>query len=419
MPLQTAWNFSDEKFKLIDSRKLLSFWESEIISMCEIKGESELRLRKIQSISDQTKKLWSVFNLRRDELDRDYMSDEKMLLGYLSAFFIPNIERVRHALISSGIQKSMSNLSTSKVIRVLDFGAGPLSATFGTLVAIEELLSNTDLKINKPSKIEITVVERSEKAFQFGKRCLEASQSSDVEISLERLTSVPKQREFDFVLAANVLNEIPQKHQANTLNVLVDAMSSEKPSLMLLLEPGQESHAKRLSELRDQLLSGPALHSKHILAPCPHNKPCPLGPKMNRTDWCWFRSKFTPPPFQSELDSKSRLDHTELAYSFFLLEGLTYSAEKKPWAVCVSDEMPTGPDSDSEKRSLYYRKNALNLSQVSEEICSEIAKFGQKTKLCSKEGTLLGGLRKKTQQQKFQRGDVAGESDFTLVIKEK
>lgn len=419
MPLQTAWKFSDEKFKLIDSLKLLSFWENEVISMCDIKGESELRSRKIQSISDQTKKLWSVFNLKRDELDRDYMSDEKMLLGYLSAFFVPNIERVRHALVSSGIQKNLSELATNDIIRVLDYGAGPLSATFGTLVALEQILTNSKFEINIPKKIEITVVERSERAYQFGKKCLEACKSIDVEISLERLTSVPKQRKFDFVLAANVLNEIPQRHQANTLHVLVEAMSTERPSLMLLLEPGQDSHAKRLSELRDELLSAPALHSKHILAPCPHNKPCPLGPKMNRTDWCWFRSKFTPPPFQSELDSKSKLDHTELAYSFFLLEALPHSIERKPWAVCVSDEMAPGSESDSEKRSLYYRKNAINMNQVSGEICSELAKYGQKTKLCSSNGTLLGGLRMRTNQHKFQRGDVAGESDFTLIIKEK
>ncbi|MEY4066362.1 MAG: hypothetical protein RIR26_2570 [Pseudomonadota bacterium] len=414
---EVAWHTSNKRTIFISPSTLIDCWERQLIEICGIKDSFDKRSRTIQSLSDQTKKLWTIFNLNRDALDRDYMSDEKFLSGYLSAFFIPNVERVRHALINSRIENIVSDLCEREVLRILDFGAGPLSATFGTLIAIEMLLAGS-VSI-KTKRIEITAVERSEKAIQFGIQCIEKSKNKDIDFVTERLTSIPKQKKFDIILAANVLNEVPQKHQATTLNSLIEAMSKETPSLMLALEPGQDSHSRRLSELRDHILTGTSLATKKIIAPCPHERPCPLSPSMNRLDWCWFRSKFPPPIFQLELDAKSKLDHTELAYCYFLISEAGSTTKKKPWAICVSDEMPAGKEEQREKRATYFKKNASGITLLSDEMINELAEHGQKTKLCTAEGSLLGGLRQRTEQSKFSRGDPAAQKDFDLLINER
>ncbi len=407
---------------LLDSVSLLAEWERDLLEMSVPQTDSNSRSRALQSLSDQSKKLWNVFNTEREKLDRDYMSEESSFLAYLSAFFIPNIERSRHALSSPRAASVLETLLESETLRILDFGAGPLSCSFGFLIALGELA--TRKKINKIKKIHIIAAERSERAVRIGQKWLEKVLDSKFSIQIERRTSVPKDQLFDVVLAANVLNEIPDKHHFKTLQLLKSSLysdDSEKKTMLLILEPGQDIHSRKLVALRDEALSSLGDTHFKIVAPCPHTLECPLSPKMNRSDWCWFRCKFMVPTFQADLDRKSQIDHRELAYSYLLISGSKREETQKPWAICVSDEMPVGDNEGQERRSVYFKSNQVGDKKISDAKIEDLARQGFKTKLCCSSGKLLGAIReKKSEQESYLRGlEVDKSNSFELFIAER
>lgn len=407
---------------LLDSVSLLAEWERDLLLMSVPQTDSNSRSRALQSLSDQTKKLWNVFNTEREKLDRDYMSEEGSFLAYLSAFFVPNIERTRHALSSSRAAGVLEPLLESETLNILDFGAGPLSCSFGFLIALGELATRT--KINRIKNIHIVATERSERAVRIGQKWLEKVLDSKFSIQIERRTAVPKDLLFDVVLAANVLNEIPDKHHIKTLQLLKSSLyadDSGKKSILLILEPGQDIHSRKLVTLRDETLSSLGDTNFRIVAPCPHTLECPLSPQMNRSDWCWFRCKFMVPTFQAELDRKSQIDHRELAYSYLLLSGSPKEKTKEPWAICVSDEMPVGDTEGQERRSVYFKSNQVGEKKINEARIEDLARQGFKTKLCCSNGKLLGAIReKKSEQESYLRGlEVDKSNSFELYIAER
>ena len=406
---------------MLNGVQLVRDWEHDLLKLSFPQQEDNTNVRQLQSLGDLTKLLWQKFNNNRAELDRDYMSDEKMLVAYLAAFFIPNIERTRHIASSSRVKDKLIKLMNQEELEILDFGSGPLSSSIGILIALGELSSGTGSSQNKIQKIRITATERSERAFKIGALWLEKVMESRISMSIERRTSIPQDKQFDIAVASNVFNEIPEKHHLKTMLMLSKAIkqnSSSPESLLLIIEPGQEIHSKRLVALRDQVIETESLSNLHILAPCPHSFSCPLSPSVERSDWCWFRCRFEVPTFQKELDKRSQLDHSELAYSF-----LAYSPKAnadKPWSICVSDEMGVGPLAAASKRLQYFSNNLIQNNKISDQRLEQLATDGFKTKLCCSNGKLVAGIRGHLGAEvKTMRGDeIATPSQVETLIAE-
>jgi ribosomal protein RSM22 (predicted rRNA methylase) len=80
----------------------------------------------------------------------------------------------------------------------------------------------------------------------------------------------------DLVSAAYVLDEIAPA----SLPKLVDRLWRLSAHTLLIVEPGTPAGWQRVLAARRQLIDAGA----HVLAPCPHEAPCPLVPP----DWCHF-----------------------------------------------------------------------------------------------------------------------------------
>ena len=80
----------------------------------------------------------------------------------------------------------------------------------------------------------------------------------------------------DLVSAAYVLDEIVPA----SLPKLVDRLWRLSADTLLLVEPGTPAGWQRILAARQRLTEAGA----HVLAPCPHEAPCPLAPP----DWCHF-----------------------------------------------------------------------------------------------------------------------------------
>lgn len=80
----------------------------------------------------------------------------------------------------------------------------------------------------------------------------------------------------DLVSCAYVLDEITPA----SLPKLIDRLWQFTADTLLIVEPGTPAGWQRILAVRRQLIEAGA----HILAPCPHEAPCPLA----QPDWCHF-----------------------------------------------------------------------------------------------------------------------------------
>jgi len=94
--------------------------------------------------------------------------------------------------------------------------------------------------------------------------------AGDVTIDLADL------RPADLVTCAYVLDEIVPA----SLPKMVDRLWQLTTDTLLIVEPGTPAGWQRILAVRAQLIAAGA----HLLAPCPHEAPCPLTPP----DWCHF-----------------------------------------------------------------------------------------------------------------------------------
>ncbi|MEP6564985.1 MAG: small ribosomal subunit Rsm22 family protein [Mesorhizobium sp.] len=147
---------------------------------------------------------------------------------------------------------------------LLDVGAGP-----GTV-----LWATTDLW---PDLEQAVLLEASTAVRKVGETLAADAMTAkiawlagDVTVDLADLISA------DLVTCAYVLDEIPPV----SLPKLTDRLWQLTADTLLIVEPGTPAGWQRILAVRRQLIEAGA----HVLAPCPHDAPCPVSPP----DWCHF-----------------------------------------------------------------------------------------------------------------------------------
>lgn len=328
-------NFYSVKNKYIfDTDMYLEEWEKYLDFSYDERVEKKSSL---QSLAAYVRNLWQVFNEERKDLDKYYMDSAVGQKAYFAAFLLPNIERV-FSLLSQNenaviIEKILAEDQDELVLA--DFGAGPLSASVGFLAVLESILGYKP-HIKVPKKIRIYAVDRSEKIVNMGKQLLEPALSDKNKVEIIWVTSAEKIPEsVHIIFCANILNEIPEKHRLKTLKLVYSKLFAN--GALLILEPGQQVHAKNLGALRDDFFK--CTDDCEIISPCAHQKSCPLSAKVLRKDWCWFRHSWNPPKSLALIDKLAKIDHHELNYSFLFLQKAPTVKASQFYARCVSDEL--------------------------------------------------------------------------------
>lgn len=322
--MNNFYNIQDTVF--FSPTKYISAWQKQIgLSFLD---DGNLDKKKVQSLASHAKNLWTAFNENRVDLKKDYMSAFQEMQSYLSAFLLSNVERVYGILSSPDARHHLQDLlkqhQDAEEFVVADFGAGPLSASVGFLCALECLLSRNKM-LACPKKIKIYAIDRSERMVSVGTELLKNALGDKCTVEIHFLTSAVKmEQNAHVILCANIFNEIPEKHRFKTAQALAERLCDL--GLFLIVEPAQSVHSKSLGTLRDELLSGK--EKLTVLAPCAHQKPCPLSSTANRSDWCWFRHYWTPPKAQIQIDKLIGIDHFILNYSYVLFRK-NYSLQKQ------------------------------------------------------------------------------------------
>jgi len=160
--------------------------------------------------------------------------------------------------------------------RILDLGAGAAPAALAALDA----LGGEALALDQ-SKLAL----HEARTLGVGK-----TQECDLTAGAPRLAS-----QFDLILAANVLVELPGEAQAGFLERLC-AEALAPLGAVVVIEPALRETGRALLQVRDALLARGSLRA---LAPCFTQKPCPA--LENPRDWCTAEKLWQPPPYFSQL----------------------------------------------------------------------------------------------------------------------
>jgi ribosomal protein RSM22 (predicted rRNA methylase) len=151
---------------------------------------------------------------------------------------------------------------------MIDAGAGPGTATWAAANVFPSLsdivLLDTNAALMDLARTLMTGNERLAHAgFRLG------------QVSL-LLANAPG---ADFVIASYLIGELDDHGRVE----LASAMWGRTRDTLLIVEPGTPAGYARIIALRTQLIADGA----HVLAPCPHDKACPLV----APDWCHFAQR--------------------------------------------------------------------------------------------------------------------------------
>lgn len=149
----------------------------------------------------------------------------------------------------------------------LDAGCGPGTASWAVADAFATIASITQIDRNR---------QFLDLARDLGRSGETEALTSARQIEADLLQIPPLAERFDLVVLSYALAELPTTAIAPLLGTLWTGCSGA----LLLVEPGTPEGYRRILIARETMLAAGA----RLLAPCPHEAPCPLTPP----DWCHF-----------------------------------------------------------------------------------------------------------------------------------
>ncbi|TGV68315.1 methyltransferase type 11, partial [Mesorhizobium sp. M00.F.Ca.ET.149.01.1.1] len=190
---------------------------------------------------------------------RLHMGEDMAVKAYLATRLPATYAAIRASLDALGEARP-----DFRPASLLDIGAGPGTMLWATIDAWPELE-------------RAVLVEASAAVRRAGQSLAQGAIAARTDwIAGDATIDLDGMEPADLVSAAYVLDEIVPL----SLPKLIDRLWRLTADTILLVEPGTPAGWQRILAARQQLIADGA----HVLAPCPHEAPCPLAPP----DWCHF-----------------------------------------------------------------------------------------------------------------------------------
>ncbi|WP_315919579.1 small ribosomal subunit Rsm22 family protein [Mesorhizobium sp. SP-1A] len=168
-----------------------------------------------------------------------------------------------YAAVRASLDHAADALPEFSPRSLLDVGAGPGTALWA---AADQW----------PGLEKATLLEASDPARKIGKTLAEALAAQVEWISGDATLDLDRAPPADLVTVAYVLDELAPA----SLPKLVERLWGLAGGMLVVIEPGTPAGWRRILAVRAQLIEA----GGHIVAPCPHQAPCPLA----APDWCHF-----------------------------------------------------------------------------------------------------------------------------------
>jgi hypothetical protein len=302
-----------------------------------IRSVRPLNSRQQQQLPLEIKKLFHRLADERSTRRAGYLNEPASLTAYVHYYYWWNL--VRLTRLFAGLDAESFCIGENGVC--LDIGSGPLTVPAALWLSHPEL---------RARKMTWYCLDRSRAALSLGEelflaiaaRTMNAPSGVVTEpwtiVRIQGEAGIPIRKKAQFVVAANVFNEITQTANrpidqlaqsaaamlasytaADTISAAGEnILATASPSAILLVEPGVPPGARFLSLVRSALVQ----KNWQIQSPCPHTGTCPMDGSHAHSGgkWCHFTFSTTdaPKPLRDLSDSVG-LPKDRAALSFLLL----------------------------------------------------------------------------------------------------
>jgi len=202
--------------------------------------------------------------------ERPLAAGAREALGYAALIMPATYAQLRGALAATAAR--IPNWAPGTM---LDLGSGPGTALWAAIA-------------QWPTLRALTAYEREQALIALGRDLARASSAPALRSAhWERadLRQAAIGGTYDLVVIGHVLNELDP---ATRRQVVAEAWAATA-GVLLIVEPGTAPAFEVVRAARDELLAAGA----RTLAPCAHDRPCPL-----ENDWCHFPQRLQRPEFQ-------------------------------------------------------------------------------------------------------------------------
>ncbi|MBL8579350.1 MAG: methyltransferase type 11 [Mesorhizobium sp.] len=190
---------------------------------------------------------------------RLHLDSETAMKAYLAARLPATYAAIRASM--GYVAEAAPDFSPKTLI---DVGAGPGSVLWAASDCWDSLEG-------------ATIIEASDAARKTGMAlAVDAALPSAHWLAGDATKSLHVAKPADLVTLSYVLDELAP----DAVPALVDRLWALTGHTLLVIEPGTPAGWQRILAVRSRLIEAGA----HVLAPCPHEAPCPLNPP----DWCHF-----------------------------------------------------------------------------------------------------------------------------------
>lgn len=272
------------------------------------------------------------FTSDREDLPAGYLAAPPARAAYLLYFAATGAATVQHALNLAGVRLR----DHVGPLRVLDVGAGPLTASLGVAAML-----------GPQAQIEVTGLDGVRQALDDGAEVLRRLRPEakihlhDGNIREGRFLQRSLRGRYDLILLANVLNEWGQggKKKVSAAEMVGQLLHDHlaENGLVLLVEPATRHGSHTIIEVREYL----AEKAKwSIVAPCTGVAQCPLA--GSRKDWCFSDQPWVRPRHIEAMDRAIRHERATLKFSYLVLRAGETPVKPRPRYRVVGGPMRDG-----------------------------------------------------------------------------
>ncbi|KAM3586768.1 37S ribosomal protein S22 [Umbelopsis sp. WA50703] len=215
-----------------------------------------------------------------------------------------------YAAIYNVLKELKERISGFEPKNMLDFGTGPGT---GIWAAREHFQLET-----------CTGVDISEDMLRMAENLIEKSGAAPLagKTNFQRYFSYnPKQPKTDLVMSAFTLGDTPSEALRRSA---LESLWNQTGDVLVLIERGTPVGFQIIAQAREWILENNSDVQEpvvHVVAPCPHDKPCPLfrgEPLQPDRDWCHFSQRVERPKFLMKT-KHSKVNVEDAKYSYVVL----------------------------------------------------------------------------------------------------
>lgn len=275
--------------------------------------------------------LSEAFTSGRKELPKNYFNKKENRSAYLLYFTLTNFSKTIKCL-----DEAFENEPpVKKEFHILDIGCGPATSA----IACSKYLASKFPGID----ISILGIDQNKEILNDARRLFRLlghpGHRFDVRaetIRPETIVHALKERCFDLIIAANVLNELGGiEAQYKLCRSLIERYLNEG-GVFIVIDPALQKTTRQIMELRNLILQ--SIPGITIKCPCTHAFPCPML-SFNRRDWCHFYLEWKCPDIIRNVDKLLGIKHNYLKMAYLVFKKYSKRAvqtSKAHWRVVSS-----------------------------------------------------------------------------------